>query len=353
MRFLIIIVFFTINSCRFQQVQYKAYLPMPETLYFINDSICVYTKSIDDIDSHKLFVDTFEYYKIFGKKKIIMFPINHKNILEPLKIANMQFIYDIYPNVYNISKDSIVKYSYIHPLLHDPKFHSVKSINSFSEEYAIEKLEEPFVLINSDFGLVWVRQHSILCFFDITNPNIPKRKKNIFKDKRSLYDWVTNSYEYRNYSINKNKNDSINKDSLYNNEYIYKNDLKNLIETLKFISDSICIYSVKQIKTHETSILINDTCYYSLINNNIKLISKNIHETNCNQETIICNRYMNSDILAYKNDIIFYSKIDKQSEQPIMTVKTFIKEDKCWLNMKDSLKAILDSYYDVFVPINY
>ena len=58
------------------------------------------------------------------------------------------------------------------------------------------------------------------------------------------------------------------------------------------------------------------------------------------------------DTLTYGNGILFYSKVYKEGEKYTHIVKPFIDEARSCANKADSINMIMDTYFNVYVPLN-
>jgi hypothetical protein len=90
-----------------------------------------------------------------------------------------------------------------------------------------------------------------------------------------------------------------------------------------------------------------DTCSYSIKGNHITIAAQN--STNYGS--------MKSDVLVYSEGILFYSKVydipDRRGYARTMIVKPFILEGLDWESLSSKRDAILNAYFNVYVPINY
>lgn len=77
----------------------------------------------------------------------------------------------------------------------------------------------------------------------------------------------------------------------------------------------------------------------------------------CTADTHYSTRNINGDALAYKDGILFYSKVYKTQkngqEKISLIVKPFIDESMPLCNKLDSINAIMTAYFDVYVPLNF
>lgn len=164
----------------------------------------------------------------------------------------------------------------------------------------------------------------------------------------SCYNQLLNTYEYVNYGINAQKVFAIHQDDLLHNTFTYIVDSCKM-EEIEFVDSTTCLHSISyKLDSLSPYIPIKiDTYSYSIKGNHITISAQN--STNYGS--------MKSDVLVYSEGILFYSKVydipDRRGYARTMIVKPFILEGLDWESASSKRDAILDAYFNVYVPINY
>lgn len=363
-------------------ISYETIAPNKESLSFINDSICVHTMSLIGYENHlSVFDDTCHYY-IDEKQRIILYKKQGSpstasiTVKDDINRVNLDFLYDIDPKVHNIFRELLwpgqnFTYTafYVSPPFWCPTFY---------ESYGMaHSVVCDTLYVASNKFLLWKRRpiYAILYPTDSNGGFRFSSHPHNRKVDRDMYRNWTNSYEYLNYHINMQKKDSVSNTSLCNTVFSYTIDSCN-IEELMFINDSLCVHSLLSRPRHSSAACIRDTLRYELHNHLItlrhnalpaqnpprtaKVEKDSLHSRTQDSTDIVpyCfTRDMNGDILAYKNGFLFYSKVYKAPQnsrtQMALVVKPFMDERLCLSNKTDSINAIMEAYFAIYVPLNY
>lgn len=328
-------------SCKSPRtIVYRAYSPAMQELRFINDSICIY--SYNDVFSGELdlvYHDSCSY-SFFERKNVRGIIINRQNETDTktrysqngdsLLQTYLDFDYEVNPIENMISMDNYIYEDEVYPLFSPPGLFGGTFYEQFGTKYHLVN-DTIFIFWNS---LVWIdrplKKYSIF----ITDSRNNSRWARGQNDK-SFYNWVTKSYEYLNYHTNYGKITKVKKEYLYNTTFTFLND-SSIKETMTFLNDSMCVYS---------SLTRTDTCRYT-IKNHLLILDGGVFR---------------HDQIAYSNGILFYSKVYKNSmvsnlydtSKMKLIIKPYINEQLSWGNQDDSIKAIMEAYYNVYVPINF
>lgn len=336
---------------------YETYAPLKETLDF-NDSVCIYS-CVDLFNPNDTVFDTC-YYKI-KKKHIILYAREHSNennisstqSEDTFQMRKLDFVYDIFPKIYGMSREYLMHcpnfmypmyceecYSFYRPWKFYERYRNgfrvtTDTIFLFDKKYAIFKKES-----NINFSNI-LRTSGQELSKDMSQ--FTKIRKNYF-----YYNHFLNSYEYVNYGINAQKVFAIHQDDLLHNTFTYIVDSCKIEET-EFVDSTTCLHSISyRLDSLSPYIPIKiDTCSYSIKGNHITIAAQN--STNYGS--------MKSDVLVYSEGILFYSKVydilDRRGYARTMIVKPFILEGLGWESLSSKRDAILNAYFNVYVPINY
>lgn len=359
------IVFITqLCACYPMKGYYETAAPNRESLLFINDSICIHNRCLIGYEENlSIYHDTCHYY-IDKEKRIILYKKHgvqvsvSATINNELNRMNLNFLYDIIPQVYNIPRDSFTKrQDFVFPIYYQPMSYPTSyQYPTFYEMYGMEHPITYDTLIMKGTFLIWLR-HPV---FTILYPSNSKgacfqSRPNHRKDNQSMYRWLTSTYEYLNYYTNIQKKDSISSANLYHRVFSYSIDSSNK-EQLVFFNDSLCVHSVLYKKFPSLDVCMSDTFVYSIHNHIITLNNSNIL-SQCTTDARYFIHNMNGDALAYENGILFYSKVYKTQqdgqEKKSLIVKPFIDESMSLFNKTDSINAIMKAYFNVYVPLNF
>ena len=362
---MISIIFSTqLCACHHMKGYYETAAPNRESLLFVNDSICIHNRCLLGLEKKfSISHETCHYY-VDKEQQIILYKKHDAhdsvsmNINDEFNHKSLNFLYNIVPQVYNIPKDSFIKrHDFVFPVYYQPMSYPTSyPYPTFYEMYGMEHPITSDTLIVKGTFLIWVR-HPV---FTILYPSNSKRvhfqsQPNHRKDNRLMYHWLTNTYEYLNYYTNIQKKDSINRANLYYGVFSYSIDSCKK-EELVFVNDSLCVYSVSYENFPSPNVCISDTFVYSTHNHIITLNSSNML-SQCTADTHSSTRNINGDALAYKDGILFYSKVYKTQkngqEKISLIVKPFIDESMSLCNKLDSINAIMTAYFDVYVPLNF
>lgn len=354
-----LLVIFIVGICTSCSVKkdmiyhYETYAPLKETLDF-NDSVCIYS-CVDLFNPNDTVFDTC-YYKI-KKKYIILYAREHSNVdtlfKDTFQMKKLNFVYDIFPKIYGMSREYLMRYPNVMYPMYCEEYYSfyrpwkfyeryrngfrvtIDTIFLFDKKYAIFKKES-----NSNFSNI-LRTSGQELSKDMSQ--FTRIRKNFF-----YYNHFLNSYEYMNYGINAQKVFTLDQDELLHNTFTYIVDSCK-IEEIEFVDSTTCLHSISyRIDSLSPYIPTKvDTCSYSIKGNHITIAAEN--STNYGS--------MKSDVLVYCEGILFYSKVydipDRRGYARTMIVKPFILEGLDWESASSKRDAILDAYFNVYVPINY
>lgn len=331
---------------------YETYAPVKESLSFINNSVCVYTRyDIYNRDSIVV-IDTCYWKQEEGN--MISIRCRTKNIVtssyainDSIKKNELHFIYDICPKWYNISTDEFEENSSIrYPLYQDPIMANPHNPAFFNQKYDVDYMMSLDTLMFMDICLVFPKLKkdktvSPAYFFPTKNNKLKKSKAPALLSKevqKRIYQWITNSYEYINYKVNYEKKFAFELDSIVGKQFSFIGESCKK-ESLRFVNDSVCAHYLSTRESVSSPYVPQgvDTCRYSVKNNLIAIDFEK--DKSC-------------DTLTYSNGIIFYSKVYKEGDKYTHIVKPFIDETRSCANKADSINMIMSTYFNVYVPLN-
>lgn len=363
-------------ACRPMQGYYETAAPNRESLSFINDSICVHNRRLIGYEHHLSVINDTCYYYVDKEQRIILYKkcdtldIVPATIHDDINRVNLNFPYDISPQVYNIPKDSFTqRQDFVFPVYYQPMSYPTSYKRpTFYEMYGMEHPITYDTLIAKGTFLIWLRRP----VFTVLYPADPKgsrfqSKPNHRKDNRFMYQWLTSTYEYLNYHTNMQTRDSIGSTNLCHTVFSYFIAPSHK-EELAFIDDSLCVHSILRKQSSSMIVYARDTFMYNIHNHTITLHNSNmppqgsLSAISTGRYTITdtllyCTRKMNGDVLAYNDGILFYSKVYRVQgngqDNMSLIVKPFIDESIPLPNKTDSINTIMKAYFGVYVPLNF
>lgn len=329
---------------------YVSYAPIKESLSFIDNSVCVYTRyDIYNRDSITIIDTCFWKYHPNIKEYIVIYERGEKDVKKGHICSgdtDLNFVYNICPTWYNIGPQEFKEYAdFKSPLYQDATMSLPLGLSADDRARINRRLHPTFAdkygshdiisdtIVNYGSFILWLRKPlQPLVLFANDEPLIAKGKN------EGLYEMATNSYEYVNYKENHDRKVSLNLDSLMGKQFSYIGELCKK-ESLRFINDSVCTYcSFMRASVASPFVsLAADTIRYS-IRNNLVAIDFAADQT--------------YDTLTYTNGILFYSKVYKDGQQYTQIVKPFIDEARSCVNKNDSINMIMDAYINAYVPLN-
>lgn len=327
----------------------ETFTPAKESLFFVNDTTCFY--SWCDVLTNKKIVDTC-YWKYESRNKIIIYKKNALlEMMQPISVDTtereiLDFIYDVCPKWYNISSEEFEKDPRYRYPIYQEHYSVPFYMPTFYEKFGIKHtISCDTALIISDSCIVLIKKKSVPSFFFADKRLMGKGKRVLSrvarKVEKQIYSWIVNSYEYLNYCVNYGKKVVFSKDKIIGITFSYINESGNK-ESIEFIDDSFCVYTTLDSMSTPYIVVEEDTCHYNVEGNLVAI-------------NFITDKDALYDTLAYKDGILFYSKVYKRPAHKhnfSMIVKPFISEKIGWVNRADSIQQILKSYYETYVPIN-
>ena len=370
-----LLVFFIVGICASCGVKkdityhYETYAPLKETLDF-NDSVCVYS-CVDLFNPNDTTFDTC-YYKM-KKKHIILYARENSDenntsstqLEDTFQMRKLDFVYDIFPKIYGMSRGYLMHYSnFLYPLACE-ECYSFYRPWKFYERYRNGFQFTTDTIFVLDKKYIFLKKESIMHSSNLLRDSGKKLSKDIsqfikirknyqgkwnshYNRIYSCYNQLLNTYEYVNYGINAQKVFTFDQDELLHNTFTYIVDSCK-IEEIEFVDSTTCLHSISyRLDSLSPYIPIKiDTCSYSIKGNHITIAAQN--STNYGS--------MKSDVLVYSEGILFYSKVydipDRRGYARTMIVKPFILEGLDWESLSSKRDAILNAYFNVYVPINY
>ncbi len=335
---------------------YETYAPVRESLSFINNSICIYTRyDINKRDSIVALDTCFWKYYPNANGYIILY---RNDIKERMNVqacsgdTNLNFIYNTCPQWFNIKQQEFKSYAnYKSPIGQDISISLPLGISSeerariirglhptFADKYGCHHVEYDTIVNYGTYILWFSRLKPLVLFASDKQLKEPDWKKEL--GNGDVFEIVTNSYEYINYKVNYEKKVHLDLDSIIGKQFSYIGDMHKK-ESIQFVNDSICTHSVSVRAAASSPFIssLSDTCLYSVRNNQIAidLVKGKEHDT-----------------LTYSNDILFYSKVYRNDGNGKYThiVKPFIDETHSCASKADSINMIMSTYFNVYVPIN-
>ena len=337
---------------------FVTYAPVKESLSFINNSVCVYTRyDIYSRDSIAV-VDTCLWkYCPNANGYIILYKVDKGKMEVPSYIedSNLDFVYNICPKWYAITQRELKDYAdYKSPLHQDICMSLPLGLSSEERAYYQRHLNPTFAdkcgnhrivcdtIVNYGSFMLWFKRplHPSLLYpmsKPLKTPNwIKKYGEEAMVE--AMHEDFTNSYEFINYKVNQEKKVDFELDSIKGKQFSYIGEACKK-ESIRFVNDSICTHylSTRDSVSSPFVPLTGDTCHYSVKNNLIAIDFEK--DKPC-------------DTLTYSNGIIFYSKVYKEGEKYTHIVKPFIDETRSCANKADSIDMIMSTYFNVYVPLN-
>ncbi len=348
---------------------YETYAPLKETLDF-NDSVCVYS-CVDLFNPYDTTFDTC-YYKI-KKKNIILYAREYSNennisstqLEDTFQMKKLDFVYDVFPKIYGMSRAYLMRYpNFLYPLACE-ECYSFYRHWKFYERYRNGFQFTTDTIFALDKNYIFFKKESIMYSSHLLRDSGKKLSKDIsqfikirendqgkwnsrYNRIYDYYNQLLNTYEYVNYGINAQKVFTIPQVDILHNTFTYVVDSFE-IEVIEFVDSTTCTYSLSCRADSLSPFILTkiDTCTYSIKGNHITIAAQN----RTDNSSII------SDVLVYSEGMLFYSKVydipDKRGYTRTMMVKPFIVEGLNWDSMSQKRDAILDAYFNVYVPINY
>ena len=336
---------------------FVTYAPVKESLSFFNNNVCIYTRYDMYNRDSIVVIDTclWKYYPN-ANGYIILYK---KEAKDPTEVpyykedANLNFVYNICPQWYNIKQWEFKDYAdYKSPLHQDYSMSLPVGLSPEERARIIKKWHPTFAdkfgnhyikydtIANYGSFMLWFERplHASLLFASSKHFKEPSWAKEFGVGE--MYKELTNSYEYVNYKVNNEKKVHFDLDSIIGKQFSYIGD-RHRKESIRFVNDSVCTHSLyttaDKYSTYMCSSL--DTCRFSFRNNLIGI--ELVKGKSC-------------DTLTYSNGILFYSKVYRNDDKEEYThiVKPFIDETRSCANKADSINMIMSTYFGAYVPLN-
>lgn len=320
---------------------YESYAPVKESVTFINNHECVYTQyGVEDKRSICSIDTCYWKYRADVDGVIILYRKTDKGKRDVS--ADLDFVYDICPKWYSITQGELRNYAdYKYLLFQDrpmsrPLGSTHKENPTFAERYGNHRIVCD-TLINYGPFMLWCKSPVPVILF--SNGKEKLNEINFIEGLvENVSEVVYNSYEYVNYKVNFERKVELNLDSILGRQFSFIGDSFQK-ESIRFINDSVCTYSLST-RINVSSPFVSqeeDSCRYSVKNNLIGI-------------DIVKGKPC--DTLTCANGFLFYSKVHKDGEKYTHIVKPFIDETRICANKTDSINMIMNTYFNVYVPIN-
>ena len=267
----------------------------------------------------------------------------------------LNFVYNTCPRWYTIMQREFKDYAGYKSPLHQDNSMSLplglspearayyhRLLNpTFADKYGSHRIVYDTIVNYGSFMLWFKRPLFPSLLYPMSKPlKMPNWIKKYSEESmvEAMHEDFTNSYEYINYKVNYEKKVDIELDSIVGKQFSFIGESCKK-ESLRFVNDSVCMHYLFTRKDMSFPFVpfAGDTLRYSVKNNLIA-----IHFA----------KDKPCDTLTYGNGILFYSKVYKEGEKYTHIVKPFIDEARSCANKADSINMIMDTYFNVYVPLN-